>query len=118
MNMNRHAGPLYAFLGFLGIEATEKGLRIDPRLPLMEYDIQMSHFGLRRTRDEESGYYRPVCSGQWEFEVVTREGYGTFMAWVGDVPVAVEKIAANCWRFRAACEKGSSLSWRYTVSQA
>jgi hypothetical protein len=75
MNMNRHAGPLFALIRLAGLQPDGEGLTIDPRVPFDEWRLELPLVGVRYGRDEISGYYRGVGQGEMKLKVRVPEAW-------------------------------------------
>ena len=60
MNMHPHAWPLYSAAKLLGLEFHETGLRLQPSLPLEEYEFTSPLLGFRKSKQGYTGWYAPV----------------------------------------------------------
>jgi len=65
MNMHRHCDPLYSAAKLLGVEFTEKGLTLAPRLPLEQFDFSSPLVGIKKLGREYQGWYAPMAAGEW-----------------------------------------------------
>jgi len=69
MNMHSHAWPLYGAAKLLGLEFHERGLRLQPQLPLESYEFRSLLLGLQKSQSGYSGWYNPLAAGRWEIEI-------------------------------------------------
>lgn len=69
MCQHQHAWPLYTSAKLLGLEFHEKGLRLEPVLPLAEYEFKSSLLGMSKSRTGYSGWYDPSVAGAWEIAI-------------------------------------------------
>lgn len=61
MNANQHAMPMLAALRVLGIEPTDKGLRIAPHVPMQAIALHTELLDVRLEGDHLTGTYRPIA---------------------------------------------------------
>lgn len=69
MCLHQHAWPLYTSAKLMGLEFNERGLRLEPVLPLAEYDFSSALVGMRKSKSGYSGHYEPAVAGEWEIEI-------------------------------------------------
>ncbi len=69
MNLHQHAWPLYSAAKLLGLEFHERGFRLQPGLPLAEYEFSSALLGMRKSKTGYSGWYEPSAAGKWEIEL-------------------------------------------------
>jgi hypothetical protein len=69
MCLHQHAWPLYTTAKLMGLEFHERGLRLEPVLPLAEYDFSTALVGVKKTKSGYSGWYEPAVGGKWEIEL-------------------------------------------------
>ncbi len=65
LNMHTHACPLYSAAKLLGLEFTESGVTLAPRLPLESFRFESPLLGLVRSSQGYEGWYNPSASGSW-----------------------------------------------------
>ena len=70
MNMHSHAWPLYSAAKLLGVEFHESGVKLNPSLPLAEYDFASPLLGFKKSASGFSGWYAPTAEGRWDIEIV------------------------------------------------
>jgi hypothetical protein len=69
MNMHPHSDQLYAAAKLLGVEFTEKGLRLAPTLPLDEFSFDSPLVGIKKSSGQYEGWYAPLVAGTWTVTV-------------------------------------------------
>ncbi|HUO35594.1 MAG TPA: hypothetical protein VMU43_11445 [Candidatus Acidoferrum sp.] len=69
MNMHPHAWPLYSAAKLLGLEFHETGLRLEPALPLDEYEFTSPLLGFQKSSNRYSGWYAPSVAGRWQIDL-------------------------------------------------
>ncbi len=69
MCQHQHAWPLYTSAKLLGLEFHEKGLRLEPVLPLKEYEFKSALLGMSKSKSGYSGWYDPSAAGSWEIAI-------------------------------------------------
>jgi hypothetical protein len=74
MCLHQHAWPLYTAAKLLGLEFNEHGIRLQPVLPMAEYDFNSALLGMRKSKSGYSGWYEPATAGSWEVEIRLAEG--------------------------------------------
>ncbi|MCC6144312.1 MAG: hypothetical protein IT368_10945 [Candidatus Hydrogenedentes bacterium] len=75
MNMNRHAGPLFALIRLAGIQPDGEGLTIDPRVPFDEWQLELPLLGIRYGKEKIAGYYRGYRQGEVKLKVRVPEAW-------------------------------------------
>jgi cellobiose phosphorylase len=69
MNMHPHAWPLYSAAKLLGIDFQERGVKINPAIPLKEYEFSSPLLGFKKSAKGYSGWYAPAVAGRWRIEI-------------------------------------------------
>jgi len=59
LNMHTHACPLYALTKLIGLEFTESGIVLAPKLPLASFRFESPLLGLIKSADGYEGWYNP-----------------------------------------------------------
>lgn len=112
MNMHPHAWPLYSAAKLLGLAFHEAGLRLEPTLPLDEYEFASPLLGFRKSKNGYSGWYAPSAQGRWEIELKIPSEEA---ARLGQLKIdgAIEPFAKTGGVIRIAGESkpGSPLRW-------
>jgi len=65
LNMHTHACPLYSAAKLLGLEFTEKGVAMAPKLPLDSFRFDSPLLGLVKTARGYEGWYSPSVRNTW-----------------------------------------------------
>jgi Glycosyl hydrolase 36 superfamily, catalytic domain/Glycosyltransferase family 36 len=65
LNMHTHACPLYSATKLLGLEFTENGLLLAPKLPLESFRFESPLLGLIKTAKGYEGWYNPSVRNTW-----------------------------------------------------
>jgi hypothetical protein len=65
LNMHTHACPLYSAAKLLGLEFTEKGVALAPKLPLETFRFDSPLLGLVKTAKGYEGWYNPSVRNTW-----------------------------------------------------
>jgi hypothetical protein len=73
MNLHSHACSIYGLVKLLGVEFTEKGLRLRPAIPLDSYRFESALLGVRKSPEGYEGWYAPSRAGTWEIRVRLQE---------------------------------------------
>ena len=60
LNMHTHACPLYALSKLIGVEFTESGVSLAPKLPLTAFRFESGLLGLIKSADGYEGWYNPL----------------------------------------------------------
>lgn len=68
-NLHSHACTLYSAAKLLGLEFTETGVDLAPRLPLESYRFDSRLFGLVKSAAGYEGWYAPAKAGEWRVHV-------------------------------------------------
>jgi hypothetical protein len=64
-NLHSHACTLYSAVKLLGLEFTEAGLELAPRLPLQSYRFDSPLVGVVKGRTGYKGWYAPSRASEW-----------------------------------------------------
>jgi len=65
LNMHTHACPLYALSKLIGLEFTESGLQLAPKLPLAAFRYESRLLGLIKSADGYKGWYDPLVQSAY-----------------------------------------------------
>ena len=65
LNMHTHACPLYSLTKLLGIEFTEAGVLLAPKVPLASFRFESALLGLIKSTDGYEGWYSPGSQNTW-----------------------------------------------------
>jgi Glycosyl hydrolase 36 superfamily, catalytic domain/Glycosyltransferase family 36 len=65
LNMHTHACPLYSASKLMGLEFTEAGIVLAPRLPLESFRFDSPLLGLVKTTQGYEGWYDPSARNTW-----------------------------------------------------
>jgi hypothetical protein len=65
LNMHTHACPLFATTKLLGVDFTETGVTLAPKLPLPSYRFDSPLLGLSKSPRGYEGWYNPLSRGRW-----------------------------------------------------
>jgi hypothetical protein len=65
LNMHTHACPLYSLTKLLGLEFTETGVLLAPRLPLSSFRLDSPLLGLIKSARGYEGWYNPSARNTW-----------------------------------------------------
>jgi hypothetical protein len=69
MNMHPQSDQLFAAAKLLGVELTEKGLRLAPTLPLDAYSFDSPLLGIKKSSGHYEGWYGPTVASTWTVTV-------------------------------------------------
>lgn len=93
MNNNQHTLPLWGALKVAGVEATARGLRIEPREPGRSLSLRTRLLDLDRRPGRVVGAYRPL--GPRRIELVAPPGQRVLTATLDGAPQPVPPAAAS-----------------------
>jgi Glycosyl hydrolase 36 superfamily, catalytic domain len=112
MNMHPHAWPLYSAAKLLGLEFHETGLRLQPRLPLEEYEFTSPLLGFKKSKSGYAGWYMPAVAGRWEIELKVSDAEAARVRRV-KINGSVEELRkpAGAIRFSGASTPSTPLRW-------
>jgi hypothetical protein len=112
MCLHQHAWPLYTAAKLLGLEFHERGLRLQPTLPMAEYDFNSSLVGVRKSKSGYAGHYEPAAAGSWELEIQlpAAERARVHSLTVDGVAQALPAGTAPI-KFKGVSQPGSPLRW-------
>jgi hypothetical protein len=69
LNMHTHACPLYSATKLLGLEFTESGLILAPKLPLESFRFESPLLGVIKTSIGYEGWYNPSVRNTWSLRL-------------------------------------------------
>jgi hypothetical protein len=69
LNMHTHACPLYSLTKVLGIEFTETGVRLAPKLPLQTFRFESPLLGFMKSASGYEGWYNPSLRNTWSLRL-------------------------------------------------
>lgn len=72
-NLHSHACTLYSAARLLGLEFTETGVDLAPRLPLDEYRFDSPLLGLAKGPRGYQGWYAPSKAGEWRIRIKLKD---------------------------------------------
>jgi hypothetical protein len=116
MCLHQHAWPLYTTAKLLGLEFHERGLRLQPTLPMDEYDFSSALVGVRKSKSGYSGWYEPSVAGRWELEIQLPETERLRLRALRVNGVAQALTAGGgAIRIWGASQAGKPLRWEVTL---
>ena len=65
LNMHTHACPLYALSKLIGLEFTESGVSLAPKLPLSSFKFESPLLGMSKSARGYEGWYHPSAHGTY-----------------------------------------------------
>jgi Glycosyl hydrolase 36 superfamily, catalytic domain/Glycosyltransferase family 36 len=65
LNMHTHACPLYALSKLIGVEFTESGVSLAPKLPLSSFKFESPLLGVSKSARGYEGWYNPGSQGTY-----------------------------------------------------
>jgi hypothetical protein len=65
LNMHTHACPLYALSKLIGLEFTESGVNLAPKLPLTSFRFESPLLGMSKSAQGYEGWYNPSAHGTY-----------------------------------------------------
>ena len=69
LNMHTHACPLYALTKLMGVEFTESGVNLAPKLPLASFRFESPLLGIIKSARGYEGWYNPVSENTYRIRV-------------------------------------------------
>ncbi|MBV9181489.1 MAG: hypothetical protein JO356_09255 [Acidobacteria bacterium] len=69
LNLHAHACPLYSAAKLLGLEFTEAGVSLAPKLPLSTFRFDSPLLGLAKNSGGYEGWYNPVSQNTWSIRI-------------------------------------------------
>ena len=113
LNMHTHACPLFAATRLLGLEFTETGLTLAPKLPLPSYRFESPLLGLAKSPLGYEGWYNPAVRGRWKIGLkIFPDEAGRFeRIQVNGVRLSVGPTARGSLEFEGEGGAGDSLRW-------
>lgn len=97
LNMHTHACPLYSLTKLIGLEFTENGLVLAPKLPLESFQFESPLLGFTKTRSGYEGWYNPSVQNTWSVRLML----------TADEAKHFNRIEANGRRVRARVDQGT-----------
>lgn len=70
LNMHTHACPLYSAAKLLGLEFTEAGVTLAPKIPLSAFRFDSPLLGLVKGPRGYEGWYNPMAENNWSIRLV------------------------------------------------
>lgn len=65
LNMHTHACPLYSLTKLLGVEFTESGVVLAPKIPVASFRFESPLLGLIKSANGYEGWYSPAAQNTW-----------------------------------------------------
>ena len=110
--MHTHACPLYSLAKLIGVEFTESGVSLSPKLPLPSFRFDSPLLGLIKTDRGYEGWYNPSVSNTYSIRLAPP---GEELKHLQRVEVNGNKIrprvADNVIELRGIGGAGSPLRW-------
>src|SRR5258708_11124774 len=69
LNMHTHACPLFALSKLMGLDFTESGMHLAPKLPLASFRFESPLLGLIKSADGYQGWYNPISQGTYSIRL-------------------------------------------------
>jgi len=69
LNMHTHACPLFALSKLIGLDFTESGVNLAPKLPLTSFRFESPLLGLIKSANGYEGWYDPVISNTYSIRL-------------------------------------------------
>ncbi len=69
LNMHTHACPLYTLSKLIGVEFTESGVKLEPKLPLQSFKFESPLLGLIKSAQGYQGWYQPSVQGTYSIRL-------------------------------------------------
>jgi hypothetical protein len=116
LNMHTHACPLYSLTKLLGLEFTENGLALAPKLPLQDFRFESPLVGVIKTARGYEGWYNPAVRNNWSVRLLLSS----------DEAKRLQKAEVNGIKVRARVgegtievrgEGGAGSAFRWSVSR-
>ena len=70
LNMHTHACPLYSLTKLLGLEFTELGITLAPKLPLESFRFESALLGFAKSARGYEGWYNPSTRNTWSVRLL------------------------------------------------
>ncbi len=97
LNMHTHACPLYSAAKLLGLEFTDKGLALAPKLPLESFRFESPLLGLVKTARGYEGWYNPSVRNTWSVR----------LSLSAEEAKRLQRAEVNGMRVRARTDRGA-----------
>ena len=97
LNMHAHACPLYSAAKLLGLEFTEKGIALTPKLPLESFRFDSPLLGIVKTAKGYEGWYNPSVRNTWSVRLTV----------TADEAKHLERAEVNGMRVRTRIGQGT-----------
>lgn len=69
LNMHTHACPLYALSKLIGLDFTESGIQLTPKLPLASFRFESPLLGFIKSSHGYEGWYNPVSENMYSIRL-------------------------------------------------
>ncbi len=112
LNMHTHACPLFALTKLVGLDFTETGITLAPRLPLASFRFESPLLGIIKTDRGYDGWYNPVSHGTYQIHlnIPAEEAKGVTRVEVNGKRIA-NQPADGVFEMRGQGGGGSALHW-------
>ncbi|HUK48139.1 MAG TPA: hypothetical protein VLW06_11130, partial [Terriglobales bacterium] len=97
LNMHTHACPLYSLTKLIGLEFTENGLVLTPKIPLQTFRFDSPLFGFEKSARGYEGWYNPSVQNTWSLRLIISP----------DEAKHLSKVEVNGRRVRARIDQGT-----------
>ena len=112
LNMHTHACPLYSLAKLLGLEFTESGVLLAPRLPLNSFRFESPLLGLIKSAHGYEGWYNPSTRNTWSVRLsLTAEEFKRFQKIEVNGNRIHPRVADGSVEIRGVGGEGSPVRW-------
>jgi len=113
LNMHTHACPLFAATKLLGLEFTETGVTLAPKLPLPSYRLESPLLGMSKSPRGYEGWYNPSSRGTWTVRLRLSAEEATLIEQVevNGTRVPLAPTAEGWFVFEGEGGQGGPLRW-------
>jgi hypothetical protein len=112
LNMHTHACPLYSLAKLLGLEFTEAGVLLAPRLPLNSFRFESPLLGMIKSANGYEGWYNPSTRNTWSVRLsLSPEEFKRFQKIEVNGNRIHPRVSANSIEIRGVGGYGSPVRW-------
>lgn len=113
LNMHTHACPLYSLIKLLGLEFTEAGVLLAPKVPLPTFRFEAPVLGLIKSANGYEGWYNPTTQNTWSvnLKIVPDEAKRISHVEVNGERLHRPRIVGDAIEIRGIGGAGKAMRW-------
>lgn len=110
LNMHTHACPLYSLTKLIGVEFTETGVNLAPKVPLASFRFESPLLGLIKSEIGYKGWYNPALPGTYTIRLKVSSGEAKNFSLM-EVNGKFARVAQGMFEMRGEGGGGTALTW-------